>query len=150
MGRISDQLVNHTLIGVDTAIFIYHIETHPLYSRLTTELLDGVESGQWSAVTSVITIMELTVHPWRINRPHIAREYEAFLAHFPNLVLADVTRDIARRAAQLRARHRLRPADAIQIATAMRQGATAFVTNDRGLTRLSPDIEVVILDDFAP
>lgn len=92
--------------------------------------------------------MELTVQPWQFDRPNIAREYESFLAHFPNLTLVDVTRDIARRAAQLRARHRLRPADAIQVATALTQGASAFVTNDRGLARLSFDLEVFILDDF--
>ena len=67
---------------------------------------------------------------------------------FPHLTLMDVTRDVARRAAQLRARYRLRPADALQVATALVHEATAFVSNDRQLARLAPTLDVIILDDF--
>ena len=48
--------------------------------------------------------MELTVRPWQLEGPAAARVYEALWTHFPHLVLVDVTRDVARRAAQLRAR----------------------------------------------
>ncbi len=70
------------------------------------------------------------------------------LAHLPHLTLMDVTRDVARRAAQLRARYRLRPADALQMATALMYEATAWVSNDRQLARLAPALDVIILDDF--
>ena len=53
------------------------------------------------------------------------------------------------RAAQLRARYCLRPADAFQVATALVHGAMAFVTNDWRLTRLAPVLDIIILDDFA-
>ena len=56
--------------------------------------------------------------------------------------------EVARRAAQLRARYRLRPADALQAATALVYGATAFVTNDRQLMRLASLLDVVVLDDL--
>ncbi len=150
MGTLGGRLASHTLIGLDTPVFIYHLEAHPMYLSLTRELLAGVEMGKWTAITSTVTLMELTVHPWRLDRPAIARAYEMLLVHFPHLILADVTRDVARQAAQLRARYRLRPADALQVATALVHEATAFVTNDRRLSRLSPIIEVIILDDFAP
>jgi predicted nucleic acid-binding protein len=147
MEHLSEQLAGHTTIGLDTSIFIYHFEAHPRYLPLTRDLLSGVETGQWNAITSTVTIMELTVHPWRLNRPAVARAYEALLIHFPHLLLADVTRDVARRAAQLRARHRIRPADALQVAAALIHGATAFVTNDRTLARLSSVLAVIVLDD---
>jgi predicted nucleic acid-binding protein len=41
------------------------------------------------------------------------------------------------------------PADALQVATALHHGATAWVTNDRGLERLASRLDVVILDDLA-
>ena len=148
MASIEQQLTAHTIIGLDTPIFIYHLEAHPHYLPLTKAILNGVQSGQWNALTSTITIMELTVHPWRINRPDIARQYEVVLANFPNLQLADVDRDIARRAAQLRAGHNIRPADALQVATALVHQATVWVTNDRNLKRLAPTVEVLILDEF--
>lgn len=147
MGQLSERLATHATIGLDTSVFIYHLEAHPVYLPLTQELLAGVEAGRWTAVTSTVTIMELTVRPWQLDRPAVARAYEALLANFPNLILEDVTRDVARRAAQLRARYRVRPADALQVATALIHNATAFVTNDRLLTKLSPALDIVMLDN---
>lgn len=148
MGCLGGRLAAHARIGLDTAVFVYHLEAHPTYSPLTQEVLAGVESGQWTAVTSTVTIMELTVRPWQLDRPAVARAYEALLVHFPHLSLIDVTRDVARRAAQLRARYRICPADALQVSTALVHGATAFVTNDRALARLAPMLDVVLLDDL--
>jgi predicted nucleic acid-binding protein len=150
MDRLSERLADHAVIGLDTNVFIYHLEAHPRYQLLTQELLAGIQAGRQTAVTSTITVMELTVRPWQLDRPAVAREYEVLLVHFPHLTLADVTRDVARRAAQLRARYHLRPADALQVATALVHGATAFVTNDRRLRQLAPILDITILDDFAP
>lgn len=147
MERFRERLARHAVIGLDTAILIYHLEDHPRYRSLTQELLSGVEIGRQRAVTSTITVMELTVRPWRVGHAAVAREYEALLVHFPNLLLVDVTRAVARRAAQLRARYGLRPADALQVATALLHEATAFVTNDRGLARLASLLDIIILDD---
>ncbi|MFP4346351.1 MAG: type II toxin-antitoxin system VapC family toxin [Anaerolineales bacterium] len=134
-------------MGLDTSIFIYHLERHPRYFPLTQELLSGVEAGKWTAVASTMALMELTVRPWQLERPDVARAYEDALTQFPHLTLADVTRDVARRAAQLRAQHNLRPADALHIATALAHDATLFVTNDRDFARL--DIpHIVLLSDF--
>jgi predicted nucleic acid-binding protein len=144
-----EQLADHLVVGLDTSVFIYHFEAHSRYLPLTQELLTGVQEGRWAAITSTITIMELTVHPWQTERSSVAREYEALLVHFPNLTLVDVNRDVARQAAQLRAHYNVRPADALQVATALLRGATAFVTNDRKLTRLSQEIDIIVLDDFA-
>jgi predicted nucleic acid-binding protein len=143
------RLDGHAVVGLDTGIFIYHLEAHPRYLPLTRELLTGVQAGRQAAVTSTVTVMELTVRPWQVGRSAVAREYEALLVNFPNLTLADVTRDVARRAAQLRARYRVRPADALQVATALVHGATAFVTNDRRLARLEPVLGIILLEDFA-
>jgi predicted nucleic acid-binding protein len=146
--QFRQQLDGHAIVGLDTSVFIYHLEAHPRYQPLTQELLAGVQAGRQTAVTSVITVMELTVRPWRLGRSAVAREYEALLFHFPNLVLADVTRAVARRAAQLRARYSVRPADALQAATALLDGATAFVTNDRKLARLAPELDVLVLESY--
>lgn len=145
---LAGRLAGHTVLGLDTSVFIYHLEAHPCYLPLTMILLAGVQAGQWRAVTSTVTLMELTVRPWQLGRAAVAREYEALLVHFPHLTVADVTRDVARRAAQLRAIYSLRPADALQVATALVHGATVFVTNDRSLARLSPVLDVVLLDDL--
>ena len=148
MANIERELARHTVIGLDTAIFIYHLEAHLDYLPLTRAILQGVQAGQWQAITSTITIMELTTRPWQLNRPDIARQYEIILANFPNLRLREVDRDVARRAAQLRATHNLRPADALQVATAIVHQATAWVSNDKKLKRLASILEIIILEEF--
>ena len=150
MEDLRERLAGHGAVCLDTCVFVYHLEGHPRYQPLTHALLAGVESGRYAAITSAVTVMELTVPPWRLDRPAVARQYEALLVHFPNLTLLDVTRDVARRAAQLRARYDIRPADALQVATALVHEATAFVTNDRRLERLESLLDIIVLDDFAP
>ena len=150
MERFSGRIAAHAIVGLDTSVFIYHLEAHPRYQLLTREVLHRVQSGRQRGVTSTVTLMELTVRPWQVGHPAVAREYEALLIHFPNLAVADVTRDVARRAAQLRARFRTRPADALLVATALVHSATVFVTNDRHLERLSSIIDIIILDDLVP
>ncbi len=142
------QLREHTRVGLDTAIFIYHLEAHPRYLPLTTAVLVGLQAGEWEGITSVITLMELTVHPWRLGREGVARHYEVLLATFPNLTMVAVDREVAREAARLRARYNVRPADALQVAAALMHGATAFVTNDSRLSRLADRLHVLQLDAF--
>jgi predicted nucleic acid-binding protein len=145
---LQQRLTTHQVIGLDTSIFIYHLEAHPQYLPLTQQILATVEAGRCTGVVSTVTVMELTVHPWRAKRADIARQYEVLLANFPNLNLVDVTREVARRAAQLRAAYTLRPADALLLGTALVSRATLWVSNDKQLKRLAPEIDVVTLDDF--
>jgi predicted nucleic acid-binding protein len=145
---IEQQLADHDIIGLDTSVFIYHLEAHPRYLPVTTQLLNGVYAGHRQAVISTAALMELTVHPWRSNRSDVARQYEALLVNFPHLRLVDVTRDVARQAAQLRAGFNLRPADALQVATALVCQATAVITNDKQLSCVEPLLAVMLLDDF--
>ena len=148
IGRLRARLQAHNVIGLDTSVFIYHFEAHPRYLPLTTLVLTGVAQGERQGMTSVITLMELTVRPHQLGRPAVAQHYEALLSHFPNLLLVDVDRSVARRAAELRSHYRVRPADALQVAASLVYDATAFLTNDRRLARLHPLLEVVLLDDF--
>ena len=148
MARLAERLTGHHTIGLDSAVFIYHLEAHPRYARFTRELLDGLSRQRWRGVTSTLTLMELTVRPWQLQRGDVAASYEALLVNFPNLTVAEVSREVARRAAQLRARFRIGSADALQVGTALVHEATAFVTNDRGLARLGSELEVILLDDL--
>ena len=87
MEDLRERLAGHGAVFLDTCVFVYHLEGHSRYQSLTHELLASVESGRYAAITSVVTVMELTVHPWRLDRPAVARQYEALLVHFPNLTL---------------------------------------------------------------
>jgi predicted nucleic acid-binding protein len=134
----------HERIGVDTPIFISHIAgtTH-----LAGEALDELAGGAFTGVTSVLTLMALAARRLHIRRPDVAEEYEVLLANDPNLVIAALDRLASRRAAELRAECRLRPAGAWQVAACREQGATASLSNDRDLRRLT-DLPVWMLEDF--
>jgi predicted nucleic acid-binding protein len=55
---------------------------------------------------------------------------------------------VARRAVILRAQYDIHVPDALQIGAALDGGATAFVTNDRQLSRVQ-EIARLLLDDYA-
>lgn len=142
-------LRRHELIAADTMVFIYHFEHHPRYARATQDLLESLEGGTHRGVTSVLSLAEVLVQPFRQNDLTAANLYRRVLTTFPNLRLLDVNRDIAERAARLRATHGLGLPDAVQMATAQTAGATGFVNNDPDFKRV-PGIEVLLLDEAAP
>ena len=148
MDEFSKRLAKAKVIGLDTPIFIYFLENNERYGPLAQLTLNGIEKGKWQGVTSTITLMEITVRPWQLGREAAAREYEAVLVHFPNLSVVDVDRNVARAAAQLRAKYNVTPPDALQVAASLSFGAKAFLTNDRRLSRLQELIDVLVLDDF--
>lgn len=148
MVNIRRRVARHALVGLDTSIWIYHFDGHPRYAKIVRQILEAVKAGRPRAIVSTVTVMECTVRPYQLNQPSVAAHYEAVLSRFPNTQLVNVTPGIARRAAQLRATYSLVPADALQVATSLVAGATAWITNDRGLRRLAPLIDIVLLDDL--
>lgn len=149
MDRLVKELEKAGVVGIDTPVFIYHIEAHPQYSSLTREIFSSMENGKWVGITSAITLMEINVHPWKIGREDVARKYEALLVNFPNLSIVTIDRDVARIASQLRARFGVSPPDALQVAASLVAGAKLFLTNDRRLSSLQSLINIVVLDDYS-
>lgn len=137
----------HALVLIDTALWIYHFEGHAQFGPAAGKVIAGLEAGNFRAVASELTLLELTVRPLQLARQDVADEYELLLDHFPNLKLAPVTRAILLLAASLRARQRLRTPDAIQVATAIQNGATLAITNDDSWRKL-PMLETIILTDL--
>lgn len=148
MDEFSKRLAKAKVIGLDTPIFIYFLENNARYGPLAQLTFNGIEKGKWQGITSTITLMEITVRPWQLGRESAAREYEAVLVHFPNLSVVDVDRNVARAAAQLRAKYNVSPPDALQVAASLSYGAKAFLTNDKRLSRLQELIDILVLDDF--
>jgi predicted nucleic acid-binding protein len=148
MDELSKRLAKAKVIGLDIPLFIYLLENNPHYGELARITIYGMEKGRWQGITSTITLMELTVRPWQLRLEGAAREYEAMLVHFPNLSIVDVDRNVARTAAQLRAKYNVSPPDALQAAASLSFGAKAFLTNDKRLVKLQALMDVIVLADF--
>jgi len=145
MKRLQDFLKNHPLIGLDSSIFIYHLEDHPRYSPLTEIIFNALEKGANKGITSYLTLMEILVKPKAEGLINVVRDYEYYLATFPNLTFYEMGLEVAQKASDLRAEEGIKAPDAIQLATAMFHGATAFLTNDKVFERVK-GIDILLLD----
>jgi predicted nucleic acid-binding protein len=147
MPGLIDAIPLGALIGIDASPFIYQLEGSPERIAVTRPFFAAVERGDFAAVTSSITLMEIAVRPLQLSLDRVADEYEVLLLRFPNLRIVDVGVLVARRAAEIRAKYRLRAIDSVHLAAALTEGATHFVTNDRDLRRVT-EIQVLLIDDF--
>lgn len=145
--RLQHFLARHRRIGLDTPPFIYQIQGHPKYIPFSEEIFDALGRPGLTAVTSVLTMLEVLVQPYRISdRERVNRIY-ALLYSYPGLQWMEANLEIADLGARLRARHNLRTPDALQAATAIHARATGFVTNDAAFRRVS-ELDVLLLDDL--
>ncbi|GEA28131.1 tRNA(fMet)-specific endonuclease VapC [Microcystis aeruginosa NIES-4325] len=133
------------VVGLDTAPLIYFIEQNEAYLELVRAFFGAVSRGEFQVVTSTLTLTEVLVHPLRSGNVELAGQYRDILLDQENLITVPVSVEISQVAAQLRATQNLRTPDAIQIATAIREGAMFFLTNDSRLAAV-PDLEVLVLD----
>ena len=140
-------LGSHKRVLIDTSVWIYHIEQNPTLAPAAGRVIESIQEGRIRGLASELTLLELTVGPLQVGRQDVADDYEILLDYFPNFELQPISREVLLEAAGLRARHRLRTPDAIQIATGVRYGATLAVTNDESWRNL-PSIETVILSDL--
>lgn len=145
--RLRKALGRHHQVALDTSIFIYHLEANPKYVSLSDCVFSWLESRTSRVVTSVITLTELMVKPYRESDADTASKCYALLSSYPNLEWISPTLETASLAAKIRATHRLRTPDALQAATAIEARATAMLTNDPIFRRVS-DFDALVLDDY--
>ncbi len=136
-----------TALGFDTPPFIYFIERHPAYVHLVREVFLRVDAGTIAGYSSAVTLTEVLTKPKELRDTIIEQEYRSLLLASRNFTLVVVDALVAEHAAELRARHRLRTPDALQVAAALSAGCEAFLTNDRSLRRVS-ELRVLVLDDL--
>lgn len=135
------------VVGLDSAPLIYFIEENLAYLEMTDAFFEAMVRGEFRVVTSVITLLEVLVYPLRQGNSILAQQYRDILSDEEGLTTIEVSPAIAEIAAQLRATYNLRTPDAIQMATAIRQGASFFLTNDSRLPSL-PGLEVLVLEEL--
>lgn len=133
------------IVGLDTAPLIYFIERHPSHAAKLKPFFAAAERREFRIVTSLVTLLEVLVHPLRNERDDLAREYRDILLRSPSLTALPLGEEIAEEAARLRASHSVKTPDAIQLATAKIAGATWFLTNDGNLPSL-PGISLLVVD----
>ncbi|GAC1403140.1 MAG: PIN domain-containing protein [Chloroflexota bacterium] len=135
-------------LAFDTTPIIYYIEANPEHDALITTVFEMVDSGVLTAVTSVVSLLEVLVLPMRQGNRTLQNEYQDLLLSSDHFETLPISVEVAERAADLRARFNLRTPDALQLATALSAGCEAILTNDSDWRRVT-DIKVLVLSDLA-
>jgi predicted nucleic acid-binding protein len=134
-------------LAIDSAIFIYVIEQHPRYLPLLKPIFLAIDRGLLSAVTSVVTLLETLIVPYRNGDRQLAGQYEAILTNARGVTLVPIDPPVVRLAAEIRATTSVKTVDALQLATALLSDCSAFLTNDHRLPQLR-SIKVVQLEAY--
>lgn len=137
-------IARNKLIGLDTNIFIYHFEDNSQFANYTQLIFEGLSKNKFKAVTSVISLTEVLSYP---SSPKILAGIEESFRTTPNLTIWDVDQDLAVEAARIRRKYEFRLPDAVQLATALRSKAQAFVSNDKKITKFK-ELSIILLSDI--
>lgn len=132
--RLWAGLAQGATVMVDTAPFIYVLESHPEFADQFAGLFEAAAAGDLTIALSTITLAEVLTGPFKAGQTALAKRYEKALSQY-NVI--PVSTPIAALAAQLRAQYRLKLPDAIQLATGLDIGAAAFVTHDRDFSQVT-------------
>jgi predicted nucleic acid-binding protein len=144
-----DEIPERSSIALDTDAIIYYVEEHDRFLPVIEPLIDAVAAGIYRLHVSVVSLLEVLVHPLREHRLDLAEQYREILGRSPMVALHAIDTHIAQRAALLRAQFRLRTPDAIIAATALVTGCSHLITNNASDFRRVVDLEVLAINDFA-
>lgn len=123
-------------IGIDTPVLIYLLQGEKKYVAKARALMRRVQSGEYHAVFSSIGLIEVLTGPKKEGEYELAATYREIITHFPNLAIIGVNERVVDISSNLRARYGISTPDAIHIATAISEGAHAFITNDKALRKI--------------
>jgi predicted nucleic acid-binding protein len=122
-------------IFFDTDVFVYLFEDYEPFSSIVDATWRKMVLRRDQLVTSAMTLGELLVKPTKLGQASVVQEYDRVIRSRAQVVTFDAS--VAWRYASLRATHKLRNADAIQLACASHFGVDLFITNDKNLHRLN-------------
>lgn len=82
-------------IGLDTAPLIYFIkEESPAYIDRVQPFFECMEHGDFTVVTSTVTLLEVLVQPFRMQKRTLAEEYRDILLN-SKLLTFDISAEIS-------------------------------------------------------
>lgn len=133
---------------VDTNLFIYAVEEVMPFAPQVQSLFQAADEGSVTLVTSLLTLAEVLVRPYRVGNDDLVSTYRDLLTlPHPNLDVVLPSAGILTNAARLRATTpSLVLPDAIHLATAQASECDQFLTNDERL-RAAAEPKIVLLRD---
>jgi predicted nucleic acid-binding protein len=132
---------------LDTAPIIYYVEQNSAYFAIARSVFQRLKAGDFTAVTSPVTLAECLVVPHRQGLTQLKQDFVDVITAGENTLFSPITAEIGKQAAELRVQYNLKLPDALQIATAKAVGCQAFLTNDIALKRIG-ELQILILSEL--
>ncbi len=147
--KLAEALHQVKRLFLDTAPVIYYVEKNPRYLAIVAPFFDRIDNGVLTAVTSPVTLAECLVMPYRLGLSNLQQHFFDLIVHGQNTVFVPLDHECARQAAALRAHYNITLPDALQVATALKAGCEALLSNDSGLQRVT-ELRVLVVDELEP
>jgi len=147
MSSVLAGLKNHSSVFIDTACFIYLFEDEKKFGKITSDIFDFLSDKKKALITSVITVSEIMVKPFKLKKAIQIKLYGELFEQLPGLLVARFGYQTALKAARIRAEYGFSLPDSMQLAMAQREGAEVFITNDKQLKKFK-DLKIICLSDF--
>ena len=127
----------------DTMLFIYWLEENPAYATQIDRIVARMEARGDQLCSSAFGLGEVLVGAKRRKDRRVAEVVRAAMSP-PDVELLPFDTAAAEHYADIRARHRTKPADSVHLACAASAGVDLFLTNDSELARLDvPGIQFI-------
>lgn len=128
-------MIGVTRVYLDTNVFIMLSEKSHALQRLLVELISAQSIGKPPLfATSELTLSELLVKPQQAGDDLLIDGYDSLILNSDWLDVRPVDRGVLYYAAVLRAQHKhLKLPDAIHVSSAIGQGCSHFLSDDRGI-----------------
>lgn len=147
MTGVAGEITRVGRLGIDSDVLIFAVEERHPFHPLAWEVLDRIAGSGVSVVISVVALHEMAIHPLKLGREDVVKEYRLWLREWAGADFVPVDEAVARRASALRAARRMRMGDAFHAATSLQAGARGFLTNDRGFRSVG-EMRVFLLEEF--
>ena len=130
----------------DTAPYIYLLDYSDMYRENTKRIFKHCLTHEKQMFTSVVTVEEFCVKPYRDNDLKLVNDFKKFLTDTETRII-QIDEEIAYKAAMIRAKHKgFKAMDTLQLATATVFKCDLFVTNDKQLKQMD-DINIWVISE---
>jgi predicted nucleic acid-binding protein len=139
-----------TKVFLDSNILIYLFEDQGPRGARAMQIASALSARGDYLVLSTFTLAELLVKPLRAGDQVLADRYRRFV-RAPGVRMMQFDELAAEVFAKIRQDRGVKPPDAIQLATAAKEGCDLFITNDERLSRVVvPGIRFITSMERAP
>lgn len=140
-------MTGYKKVFVDTAPFIYYLERNPFYCNKMINFWAECYQEKIELVTSAVTVEEYCVYPYRKDELELVMKFDSFIEDM-DIGVSAIDENIAKKAAKIRAQYKdFKAMDALQLASACRQGCDLFLTNDKQLRQFE-EIKCITVDEL--